>query len=170
MTKGGPNRGKRRISTKARRATLKRRSRDKAEPFEEDDQTRKAKQAREDRHGSGSRGGRRQNSRARGRGRGQGNRGRGEDRTENQRRNPVTSLDRKIHHAERAYNNNTNPDIRKIIQNLEEEAIQAQSESEMEDWEFLIPDPGNTRGRMTLFKQSIHVYWVMRRLLAKAME
>lgn len=40
----------------------------------------------------------------------------------------------------------------------------------MEDWEFLIPDPRNTRGRMTLFKQSIHVYWVMKRLLAKSME
>ena len=40
----------------------------------------------------------------------------------------------------------------------------------MEDWEYLLPDPGNTRGRMTLYKQALHVYWVMKRLLAKAME
>jgi len=53
---------------------------------------------------------------------------------------------------------------------LEEEATQGQSESEMEDWEYLLPDPGNTRGRMTLYKQTMHVYWVMKRLLAKEME
>ena len=40
----------------------------------------------------------------------------------------------------------------------------------MEDWEYLFPDPGNTRGRMSLYKQSLHVYWVMKGLLAKAME
>lgn len=40
----------------------------------------------------------------------------------------------------------------------------------MEDWEYLLPDPGNTCGRMTLYKQTLHVYWVMKRLLAKAME
>jgi len=40
----------------------------------------------------------------------------------------------------------------------------------MKDWEYLLPDPGNTRGRMTLYKQTLHVYWVMKRLLAKAME
>jgi len=40
----------------------------------------------------------------------------------------------------------------------------------MEEWEYLIQDPGNTRGRMTLFKQSLHIYWVMKRLLAKALE
>lgn len=53
---------------------------------------------------------------------------------------------------------------------MEEEAIQAQLDSEMEDWEFLLPDSGNTRSRMTLFKQAIHVYWVMKQLLAKALE
>lgn len=40
----------------------------------------------------------------------------------------------------------------------------------MEDWVYLLPDPGHTRGRMTLYKQSLHVYWVMKRLMAKAME
>jgi len=40
----------------------------------------------------------------------------------------------------------------------------------MEDWEYPLPDPRNTRGRMSLYKQALHVYWVMKRLLAKAME
>jgi len=71
---------------------------------------------------------------------------------------------------EQAYCENTNKDMRRIIQQLEEEANQGQSGSEMEDWEYLLPDPGNTRGRMTLYKQALHVYWVMKRLLAKAME
>ena len=53
---------------------------------------------------------------------------------------------------------------------MEEEVIQEQSEPEMENWEFLLLDPGNTRSRMTLYKQSIHVYWVMKHLLAKALE
>jgi len=53
---------------------------------------------------------------------------------------------------------------------MEEESIQAQSDSEMEDWEYLLHEPGNTRGRMSLFKQSLHIYWVMKRLLAKALE
>lgn len=40
----------------------------------------------------------------------------------------------------------------------------------MEDWVYLLPDPGHTRGLMTLYKQSLHVYWVMKRLMAKAIE
>jgi len=40
----------------------------------------------------------------------------------------------------------------------------------MEDWEYILPDPGNTRGRMNLYKQALHVYWVMKRILAKAIE
>lgn len=61
-------------------------------------------------------------------------------------------MERKIRKAERAYQQNTNPKVRRIIQNLEEEALQGQSDSEMEEWEFLVQDPGNTRGRMSLFK------------------
>lgn len=56
------------------------------------------------------------------------------------------------------------------MQYLEEEALQNQSDDEMEEWEFLLHDPGHTRGRMSLFKQSLHIYWVMKGLLAKAME
>jgi len=79
-------------------------------------------------------------------------------------------MNRQVRNAERAYCRDTHSGIRRIIQHLEEEAIGEQSESEMEDWEYLLPDPGNTRGRMTLYKQALHVYWVMKRLLPKAME
>ena len=79
-------------------------------------------------------------------------------------------IGKKAQHVEATYCQNTNPAIRRIIQQLEEEAIQAQSGSEMEDWEYLLPDPRNTRGHMSLYKQALHVYWVMKRLLAKAME
>jgi len=64
-------------------------------------------------------------------------------------------LEKKIQFAEKAYYENTNKDIRRIIQHLEEEATQAQSGSEMEDWEYLLPDPGNTRGRTTMYKQAL---------------
>jgi len=122
------------------------------------------------------------------RGRGAGNRsnagnkiGRGQrrsvgDREESsgQRGRPVKKerkpIEKKIHYAKRAYQQNTNPKIKRFIQNMEEESLQAQSDLEMEDWEFLLHDPGNTKGRMSLFKQSLHMYWVMKRLMAKALE
>lgn len=76
----------------------------------------------------------------------------------------------KVQEAERAYSEETNADIRRIIQELEATAMQEDSDPEMEDWGNLIPDPGNTRGRMSLYKQALHVYWVLKRLRAKAME
>lgn len=107
---------------------------------------------------------------------GQGRRGRGgtarigEDSVTGNVRRVRKYIGRKVQFAERAYCENTNPNIKRIIKQLEEEAIQGQSESELEDWEYLLPDPGNMRGRMTLYNQSLHVYWVMKRLLVKAME
>ena len=87
---------------------------------------------------------------------------------------PIKKTRRTVNHrvrrAERAYQRNTNPAVRRIMQYLEEESLQDQSEDEMEDWEFLLHDPGNTRGRMSLFKQSLHIYWVMKRLLEKSLE
>lgn len=76
----------------------------------------------------------------------------------------------KLQEAEDAYQKDTNPKVRQIIDHLEEEALEDLSEPSMEDWENYIPDPGHTRGRMTLYKQSIHVYSGVKRLLAKAME
>ena len=43
------------------------------------------------------------------------------------------------------------------------------NEAEEEILDF-INDPANTRGRLTLFQQTIHTYWTMKCLLAKAMQ
>lgn len=99
-----------------------------------------------------------------GRGRGRGSRGRSwtKRKREEQETTPVRkyrkTLTKKIQNAEKAYCENTNEDIRRIIQQLEEEATQGQSDSEMEDWDYLLPYPGNTRGRMTQYKHTLHVY------------
>lgn len=52
----------------------------------------------------------------------------------------------RVQTAERAYCQNTNPKIRRIIEHLKEESMHAQSELKMEDWEYLLSDSGNTRG------------------------
>ena len=75
-----------------------------------------------------------------------------------------------VQEAEKAYNEGTDVDIRRIIQEPEANEMQEDSEPEMEDWGNLIPDPGNTRGRLSLYNQALHVYWVSKRLLARAME
>lgn len=72
--------------------------------------------------------------------------------------------------AECAYNNETNVKIRKIIENLEKRVMEEASDPKMEDWCPLMPDPGNTRGHLSQYKQALHMYWVMKCLLAKAME
>lgn len=131
--------------------------------------------------GRRNRRGTRGRGRGRGRGRvgswgGKGGRGRrrgneeGETSEPGSRKRSKKNLGRKVQEAEEAYYQDTNPNIRNIIDQMEEEALQEQSEPEMEDWEALLPDPGHTRGRMSLYKQSPHVYWGMKRLLAKAME
>ena len=42
-------------------------------------------------------------------------------------------------------------------------------EAETEILDF-ITDPGNTRGHLTSFHQTIHTYWILKCLLAKAMQ
>lgn len=113
-----------------------------------------------------------------GRGRGRRGRVRGRQAGSQERSSPSPvgkrrgwkTLKHKVHEAERAYSEETNADIRRIIQDLEAAAMQEELDPEMEDWEYLLPDPGNTRDRLSLYKQALHVYWVMKRLLAKAME
>ena len=39
----------------------------------------------------------------------------------------------------------------------------------VEEWEDMVQDPGNTRRRHTLFRQTIHQYWVMKNVVARAM-
>jgi len=93
-----------------------------------------------------------------------------EERDAGPAKRPRRTMERRIRKAEWAYQQDTDPRIRRIIQNLEEEAIHGHSDSEMDDWLFTVHDPGITRGRISLLKQYLHIYWVMKRLLAKALE
>jgi len=72
--------------------------------------------------------------------------------------------------AEKAYIKGTNEEIRRIIDALENKVLEEASDPEMEEWSILIPDPGNTRGLLSLYKKALHMYWVVKHLLAKAME
>jgi len=53
---------------------------------------------------------------------------------------------------------------------MESSILEEQSDSEIEELAEEVTDPGNTRGRMTLYRQSLHIYWVLKCLLAKALE
>lgn len=53
---------------------------------------------------------------------------------------------------------------------MEDKALEEVSDPEMEEWSTLLPDPGNSRGRLSMYKQALHMYWVVKHLLAKAME
>ena len=75
-----------------------------------------------------------------------------------------------VHEAEQAYNLETNLDIRKIIDAMEDRVLEEPSDPEMDEWASQLPDPGNTRGRLTLYRRALHTYWVLKHLLAKAME
>ena len=58
---------------------------------------------------------------------------------------------------ERAYGKGTKEDIKRIIDALENRVLEEPSDPEMEEWNTLLPEPGNTRGRLTLYKQALHM-------------
>jgi len=53
---------------------------------------------------------------------------------------------------------------------VENKVLKEPSNPEMEEYKSQLPNPGNTRGRLTLYRQALHTYWVLKHLLAKAME
>lgn len=75
-----------------------------------------------------------------------------------------------VNEAARAYKEGTNVDIHKLIQEMEGSIMEEDSEPEMEEWRDLVLDLGKTRGMLSLFKQTLQVYWIMKRLLARALE
>lgn len=75
-----------------------------------------------------------------------------------------------MHEAKKAYIEGTDEDIRNLIQELVSNVMEGYLEPEMEEWGNLIPDPRNTRECLTLYKTTLHVYWVLKHLLAKEME
>lgn len=75
-----------------------------------------------------------------------------------------------IEEVERVYKEGTVEDIRRLIKEMEENVMEDDSKPEMEEWGDIIPNPRNTRGRMTRYKQALHVYQVLKRLLGRALE
>ena len=41
---------------------------------------------------------------------------------------------------------------------MENRVLEEPSDPEMEEWNTLLPDPGNTRGRLMLYKHELHMY------------
>lgn len=76
-----------------------------------------------------------------------------------------------ITEAAEAYHEGTDEGIQKLLEEWEEEIKQGNEiEEDMENWRTLVLDPGNPRGRITKFKQTLYLYWLMKNLLGKAME
>lgn len=60
--------------------------------------------------------------------------------------------------AQKAYIQGTDNDIRRIIDAMEFSVLEEPSDPEMEEWITLLPNQGNTRGRLTLYKRALHMY------------
>ena len=67
-----------------------------------------------------------------------------------------------VQEAARAYREGTDADIWQLIQEMEDSVMEEDSKPEMEEWGDIIPDPGHTRGQMTLYRQALHAYWVLK--------
>jgi len=131
--------------------------------FETGQSSRGSKQVRE---GGGRK---QQEQRGRGRPRQATNNAEG-NRTQKRRKRRNRSISRAVHEAEQAYNLDSNANIRNIIDAMEEKVLEEPSDPEMDEWSLQLPDPGHTRGRLTLYRRALHTYWVLKHLLAKAME
>lgn len=75
-----------------------------------------------------------------------------------------------MHAAEQAYKEETSEDIRQVLEGMEARVLDEPSDPEMNEWASQLPDPGHTHGRLTLYRRALHTYWVLKHLLAKALE
>jgi len=46
----------------------------------------------------------------------------------------------------------------------------SKTKEDIDKWRTLAPNPGNTCGRITQFKQVLYLYWLMKSLSGQAME
>ena len=67
-------------------------------------------------------------------------------------------MDETVKEAVKANKKGTNEGIRKIFEEMEERIMEEDSKEEMEEWKDLILDPGNIRGIISQFKQTLHLY------------
>lgn len=83
-------------------------------------------------------------------------------------RNPVENL---IVETTSTYQDEMYEGIQKMIENWEAKIKQeSELEEEIDDWGMMVPDLGNTCGRITEFKHTIYFYFLMKCFLGKAME
>jgi len=81
-----------------------------------------------------------------------------------------SSLRETVNEAEQAFNLDSNAHIRNIMNAMEEKVLEEPSIPEMYEWSLQLPDPGHTQGRLSLYHRALHIFWVLKHLLAKAME
>lgn len=90
---------------------------------------------------------------ARGRGRRGGKNGpRPKDLGTSEQKKGRRPMDETVGEAAKAYMEGTDAGIQKIIEEMEDRILEEDSKDEMEEWKDLIPDPGNTKGRLSKFK------------------
>ena len=71
----------------------------------------------------------------------------------------------------KAYHEGTIASIQKLLEEWEEDVKNgSETEEEMDNQRTLVLDPGNTCGKITQFKQTLYLYWLMKSLLGEAME
>lgn len=95
---------------------------------------------------------------------------RGETSRQTRKRRRQSTIDKAMDEAEKAYNYDAHQHFRNIIEAMENQILEEPSDPEMNEWSVQLPDPGNTRGRLTLYRRALHIYWVLKHILAKAME
>ena len=76
-----------------------------------------------------------------------------------------------LHNISQAYFLGNPPQIKNRIQGWEKESHNNEEDNEAEGEILdLITDLGNTRGRLSLFNQTVHMYWIIKCVLVKAMQ
>lgn len=69
------------------------------------------------------------------------------------------SVERLISESTGAYREGTNQEIQTLLEEWEAEVKQeSEADTELKDWRVLVPDLGNTRGRITQFKRTLYLY------------
>lgn len=75
-----------------------------------------------------------------------------------------------VHEVARAYREGTDADIRQLMQEMEDSVMEEDLEPKVEEWVDIVANLGHTRSRMMLYRQALHVYWVMKHSLARTLE
>jgi len=77
-----------------------------------------------------------------------------------------------INEVAEAYHNDSDKEIRQLIEKWEADLNRhtGYKEIEAEDWRVLVPVPGHTCDRIKQFKHTLFLYWSMKGIMGKALE